>query len=206
MGVCSNCDGASKVHPSARYPNAEYPCQNCFGSGTDTLLIEYAGIGSRNTPNTVIAQMKLIGAVLAARGFVLRSGCAPRPADPKKRRENCDSADLAFEDGAKSVNGRVYLRVSTLWQPAMTHASVFHPNWEACKNGARGLHARNSLIMLRDTLDRAVRFVVCYTDGGTVTGGTGQALRIAAAYAIPVFNFGNPTCGDFWSWLAELGL
>jgi hypothetical protein len=35
------------------------------------------------------------------------------------------------------------------------------------------------------------RFVVCWTADGRATGGTGQAIRIAEAYAVPVFNFGR---------------
>ncbi len=34
--------------------------------------------------------------------------------------------------------------------------------------------------------------VVAWTPGGAVTGGTGQALRMAETYQIPVRNLGNP--------------
>lgn len=47
----------------------------------------YAGIGSRETPPDVLADMRLIGAKLALRRFTLRSGGA-------------DGADLAFEEVA----------------------------------------------------------------------------------------------------------
>lgn len=48
--------------------------------------------------------------------------------------------------------------------------------------------------MLGPKLDSPVNFVVCWTSDGKASGGTGQALRIAAdpAYAIPVFNLFDP--------------
>lgn len=50
---------------------------------------------------------------------------------------------------------------------------------------------RNSFQALGLNLDRPADFIVCYTDGGKLKGGTAQALRIAADYQIPVFNAGN---------------
>lgn len=161
----------------------------------------YAGIGSRRTPDAIIAQMKLAGAMLAIQGYTLRSGMAPRsvPYVP-----GTDSADLAFEAGCDSVSGAKVIRCTSMWEPALTHAAAFHPNWQACNEHARSLHARNSLIMLGDTLDTPVAFVACYTDGGGVVGGTGQALRIARHLSIPVFNYA--TDGDLFAWLRERGL
>jgi hypothetical protein len=36
------------------------------------------------------------------------------------------------------------------------------------------------------------KFVVCWTPGGLLKGGTAQAMRIAHAYGIPVFNLADP--------------
>jgi hypothetical protein len=33
--------------------------------------------------------------------------------------------------------------------------------------------------------------VICYTQGGKLKGGTGQALKIAQKYRVPVFNLGE---------------
>jgi predicted Rossmann fold nucleotide-binding protein DprA/Smf involved in DNA uptake len=55
--------------------------------------IFYAGIGARETPDDVLHLMYLLGRKLATDGYVLRSGHA-------------DGADLAFEKGCDSVNGR----------------------------------------------------------------------------------------------------
>ena len=76
----------------------------------------------------------------------------------------------------------------------MQMAAAHHPAWERLGRGARSLHARNCHQILGRDLDDPVSFVVCWTpDGATThpgpsTGGTGQALRIAAAHDIPVFN------------------
>ena len=48
------------------------------------------------------------------------------------------------------------------------------------------LHARNYLIINK------VNFIVCWTPNGKVTGGTGQAIRMAASMGIKVYNLGNP--------------
>ncbi len=48
--------------------------------------------------------------------------------------------------------------------------------------------------ILGRALDRPCSFVVCWTDDGSLdgqagsAGGTGQALRIASRYGVPVFN------------------
>lgn len=39
-------------------------------------------------------------------------------------------------------------------------------------------------------MNSPVNFVICYTAGGRVDGGTGQAIRIAMDHDIPVINAG----------------
>jgi hypothetical protein len=48
---------------------------------------------------------------------------------------------------------------------------------------------RNALQILGRYGSTPVKFVVCWTKDGKNTGGTGQALRIADYFHIPVFNF-----------------
>ena len=52
--------------------------------------------------------------------------------------------------------------------------------------------ARNSYQVLGRNLDDPVEFVICWTPGGSGSGGTGQAIRIAKDYQIPVFDLGSP--------------
>lgn len=167
MTTCTNCNGSGKVQHG-------WNCARCFGTGDQAQRV-YAGIGSRETPQPILDKMTLIGTMLGARGFALRSGGAK-------------GADTVFETGCDLVNGRKVIRVGTGWQPALDHAARYHPNWQACDEQARMLHARNSLVMVGDWFDQPVEFVVCWTPNAAVTGGTGQALRIASALNIPVFN------------------
>lgn len=52
--------------------------------------------------------------------------------------------------------------------------------------------ARNAMQVLGPRLDAPADLVVAYTPGGAVTGGTGQALRMAGDIGIPVRNLGDP--------------
>lgn len=143
----------------------------------------YAGIGSRETPEDVLEYMENLAEDFARYGWTLRSGGAR-------------GADTAFERGCIRGDGqkRIYL-ASDATPEAMEHAAEFHPNWPACSPYAKKLHARNSLIMLGDSLNEPVDIVVCWTPGGFKKGGTAQALRIAEYLKISVFNLGAPAYG-----------
>lgn len=175
---CPRCDGTTRL----TIPGGTMPCSNCIGPS-------YAGIGARATPEPILLEMQSIAMRLALAGWVLRSGLAA-------------GADTAFDKGRSVVGGRAVLRTRTDWQPAIDHAAQFHPAWDRCSDIAKALHARNSLVMLGDWLDKPVSFVVCWTPDGAVTGGTGQALRIATAYGIPVFNLAaDGAAARLWEWL-----
>ncbi len=145
----------------------------------------YAGIGSRETPADVQKGMTTIAQKLRVRGFVLRSGAA-------------FGADAAFEAGSTEHFSDIYLPwkgyndhkslAFTQTREAIDIAATYHPNWDACTLGARKLHARNTHIMLGADCDTPVEFVICWTKNGKDAGGTGQAIRIARALAIPVFD------------------
>lgn len=84
-------------------------------------------------------------------------------------------------------------------------AARHHPNWSGCTPGARSLHARNAHEVLGATLDAPSKFLLCWTPDGAdglsvpttrATGGTGQAIRIAVAYGVPVFNLERPDHRD----------
>lgn len=140
----------------------------------------YAGVGSRQTPVEIRAQMESIAYVLDENGWTLRSGGA-------------QGADKAFESQSLPPRRQIFRPSQSAAHPEWkAHASAWHPAWDRCDDYARALHARNSPIMLGEKLDDPVRFVVCWTADGKASGGTGQALRIAAGYEIPVFNLFFP--------------
>ena len=158
-------------------------------------MIAYAGIGSRETPFIICAQMIVAARILASNGgYKLRSG-------------NALGADQAFHEGCKQGRGRseifkpwarynddvVFNREDRVFNNSTPEASAIaaahHPCWHNLNKAAQFLHARNSHIMLGRDLDDPVSAVLCWTKGGRMEGGTGQALRIALHYDIPVYNF-----------------
>ena len=70
-------------------------------------------------------------------------------------------------------------------------AREHHPNWGILSNTGWDFMTRNVYQVLGYDLKTPSLFIVCWTPGGKVVGGTGQALRIAKTYKIPVLNFGN---------------
>lgn len=54
------------------------------------------------------------------------------------------------------------------------------------------LQARNAMQLLGADLDRPADFIVAWTPDAKTVGGTGQALRMAADYGVPVRNLGDP--------------
>lgn len=142
----------------------------------------YTGIGSRSTPQNILYQMTDIADHLAKCGWTLRSGGAK-------------GADTAFEDGASKK--QIFLPTGEIPDEAYEIAAKYHPTWGGLPPFVRKLHARNVLQILGENLDCETKFVVCWTPDGSEktttksTGGTGQAIRIANAYNIPVFNLYN---------------
>lgn len=150
----------------------------------------YAGIGSRETPLIVLNEMTAISRELARLNFTLRSGGAK-------------GADQAFEKGCDELNGKkeIFLpwdgfegkkSLFDLPLEAFSIAWKFHPNWNALSAGAKKLMARNSQQICGPDCETSMSdFVICWTANGSDKGGTGQAIRIAWCYDIPVYNLYN---------------
>jgi hypothetical protein len=153
----------------------------------------YAGIGSREAPKSVLAAMERIGQRMASNGWTLSSG-------------NCEGPDQAFAKGANTSHpSRIILwlpwasyEIANIHEDNTVHftptasaivmAEKYHPNWRACTDGAKKLHARNMHIMLGQDLNSPVEMVVCWTPHGQMIGGTSQALRLAKSMKIPIYN------------------
>ena len=149
----------------------------------------YAGIGSRETPIIILKLFTQIGKYLANKNYILRSGHA-------------EGADSAFEYGCVMVNGQkeIYLPWKgfgnsdsnlVVGDPkAYEIAELHHPYWHNLSQGAKKLQARNTHQALGKDLETPAKFIICWTKNGKGSGGTGQCLRIAKAYNIPVFDVG----------------
>ena len=151
-------------------------------------MITYAGIGSRKTPQDILLVMDKIARYNQSLGFKLYSGGA-------------DGADKAFANNVtnKTVflpwngfNGQDGIVISH--PDAMRLAETLHPAWHLLSQGARNMMARNCHQILGESLNDPVNFVVCWTPDGSEgitsreTGGTGQAIRLAHKYEIPICN------------------
>ena len=157
----------------------------------------YAGIGSRQTPTEMLTRMTRLARDLGNIGWTLRSGGA-------------DGADSAFAQGAieSTTMPHIYLPWSDYnpgnpgveysqpmdMQECRKIAHLHHPAWDRLSIGAVKLHARNSAIMLGPNPASnpvPVSMVICWTPDSQVTGGTGQALRIAIDAGIPIINMAS---------------
>jgi len=157
--------------------------------------MNYAGIGSRQTPPDIIKITEDIGTLMAIDGHICNTGAAL-------------GADQAFANGANKVRGPIELSlpwgnyeaawVATLHNKNITvfhdktHTKAaesvhkYHPGAARLTQGAFKLHARNYLII------EGCSLIICWTPEGKISGGTGQALRLSQDMGIPVMNLGDP--------------
>jgi len=159
------------------------------------------GIGSRNIPIDMIQVIKYISGQLLNEDAILRSGGA-RGADTafeieyrEKNRESLLEIYLPSNGGSNPINNRFDCTTFPNWNDAMSMAEYYHPGWKRLGSFAKALMARNCYQVLGKDLNTPSSYVVCWTpdgsDGSTttkLTGGTGQALRIAYDYKIPIIN------------------
>jgi len=147
------------------------------------------GIGSRETPCQILSEMQKIGFEIANRGGFIRSGHA-------------DGADYAFEKGAKK-HCVVYLpwpgfnkKRPIVGHPVIikqspeldSYVEKYHPAPQNLGTAGWSFMRRNATQVLGKKLDNPSKAIICWTKDGKDSGGTGQALRIAQEYNIPVIN------------------
>lgn len=150
----------------------------------------YAGIGSRKTPRNICEAMTRLASSLWERSWLLRSGGAK-------------GADQAFEKGTAYPYMQIFLPwdgyegqhadgkgfiVPDYSRKREIIAEEFHPDWRVCSPGVRAMHMRNVCQVLGEDCETPADMVICWTIGGRAGGGTGQAIRIARGFNIPVFD------------------
>jgi O-acetyl-ADP-ribose deacetylase (regulator of RNase III) len=169
-----------------------------------------AGIGARDTPDSVLRKMQAVSEILAKKDCILRSGGA-------------HGADEFCEKGWDAAGGRKQIFLS--WrgmndrQPngkdvfsfdyregdpeteiakKYYHRSEKKPNgdlvaWRRLGRGGRAHMSRNTNQVLGPNIGKSpiTSAILCYTEAGIIKGGTGQALRLAQDKGIPVINLGD---------------
>lgn len=150
----------------------------------------YAGVGSRKTPADIQEMFFNFARLACDLGWTLRSGGA-------------EGADEAFERGvSKPYRKEIYLpwgrfnnnqsRETKPSDDAVLMAEEFlgPQHWGNLSQGGKSLHARNMHQVLGKNLNDPVKFLICWTPRGNITGGTATAIRLAMKHDIPVFNLG----------------
>jgi hypothetical protein len=170
----------------------------------------FAGIGSRTIPKTVAIDMENISKCLTQRGYILRSGNATGSDQAFAKGVHGKNAQIwlpwkdfeqEFQDLYPEHRYRLVGDECCPGEPdpeAWDSVEKFHPYFKKMlelKDTSRSdEYYRFMRFMSRNY--RQVRgwgeadseFVICWTHDGTDVGGTGQAIRIANHYGIPVFN------------------
>lgn len=159
----------------------------------------YTGIGSRQTPPEVCTVMTSLAIFLSFRGWVLRSGGA-------------EGADASFEAGGNDKE--IYLpwpkfngnqsRLCRVTEEAIQKSLTFHPTPHKLSDAVRKIMGRNLYQIVGWDLASPSKFVVCWTpfptedawDSSLGVGGTGQALRIAHHYNVPIYNLRDTNAID----------
>lgn len=161
----------------------------------------FAGVGSRETPEEILALMRLISQALYAQGYALSSGDA-------------EGADTAFYEGAvmahnyHELGARIYLAWNGVrdryhdpknyfydaskfptWESANSIALEARGSWEGLGRGGIAMHTRNVFQIMGHTLTDPVKSIIYWAKpvGKTekVKGGTNTALQIAIKCGIP---------------------
>ena len=178
-----------------------------------TMARFYAGIGARETPPRIQDIMTRLASKLEQDGWILRSGAA-------------EGADSAFERGVinPQANAEIYLPrykfptrakdprvlpriagsqpqfINYQTLPTARAARQTVPVYNKYSAGKSDfwfdLMARNAMQVLGRDLRTPAKVVIAYTPEGKVVGGTGQALRMAQNYKIPIRNLGDPQALD----------
>lgn len=161
----------------------------------------FAGIGSRRTPEDMLTMMYNICQLLGKDGYTCDTGA-------------CIGPDQKCAEGTLVGGGNVHLylpwrtyelewadKMRETYHARMKHTILderyhldamesvkLHPKYGILKHSYKLLHGRNYLIIHPE---KPVEFILCWTPGGLIDGGTGQALRIAERYGIKVYNLGD---------------
>lgn len=167
-------------------------------------LIPYAGIGSRATPPHILRVMRDLAYALAE-NHLLRSGGAPGADSAFQAALGpealADRAEIylpgpSFKGNFSSQPGRIDASTLPAWRAAHQTVDRYHGAPHLLSSGVRNLMARNAMQVLGPDLQSPSKFVVAWTPGalidGREAGGTGQALRIARDYGIPIRNLADP--------------
>jgi hypothetical protein len=165
----------------------------------------YTGIGSRDIPYEIANIAESIAYKMAKLGYTLRSGAA-RGSDYHFE-VGCDSANgqkeiFLPEKGFQGHSSEYYVENWPQYEHALELAEFYYGvGWKSITEWAKNAHTRNVAQVLGWTLENPSQFVFCYTSNGKKKGGTAQAMRVAEAFDVPIFNLYYPDVENFIKFL-----
>lgn len=176
-------------------------------------------VGSRQTPPEVLDSMRKVAKSCCSKGIIVRSGKAggADAAALKGCEEYYDSLPKVPERTKYSnpplVVGLIHRNpppemyipwkgfgedyMTSQWDSVQGSnigagliAESIHPNWEACKQGAKKLHTRNVCQILGRDVDTPSDLVLFYCKevGGKPTGGTATAVNLGLKVGCKTIN------------------
>lgn len=177
----------------------------------------YTMIGSRETPKEILEVMEKFAYKAASKGYVVRSGAADGADTCAEEGVHCfifDQSVPPLKESAKDLmeiylpwkdfNGRRsddygYYTLPFLENKNQAYALAEqqHPAWDKCSNGAKSLHARNTMQVLGKDLNTPSRFILCYgkseKEGSVIPkGGTRTACVLGQKHNVEIFNLYLP--------------
>ncbi|WP_170968536.1 NADAR domain-containing protein [Psychromonas sp. SP041] len=191
---------------------------------------DLAGIGSRAVCKNRSFIMFKAGFAMALSGYHLRSGAADGSDTAFEYGYRCA---IAFLSQYIELPIDIQERMMTIFLPwkgfsgresgngitcflnenSEDLSSKYHQGWIYLSSQERLLMARNAMQVLGICLSKRAKFIIADTDDGAFnlssttsrTGGTGQAIRIACDYNIPVFNLSHPEHSSrIESWITKV--
>ena len=145
-------------------------------------LLYYTGVGSRETPDDICNIMTSLASRLEIMGFILRSGHAKQ-------------ADQAFENGVKNYKHKEIYPPGHVSDAAWEIVEQVHPKPEYARR-YRDTLGRNVYQVLGRNLGGPSKFLVGWTKGGKLIGGTATTIGVAMLYDVPVFNLFSNSMDD----------
>lgn len=162
--ICSKLCALGFTLRSGGAPGADVACEAAVSPASKEIFLPWKGFNGSSSPD-----------------FPATLSDAAIAAEARRQAPSFDPSALLQFDGAAATPLQLAGRATLI-------AQHFHPAWDRCSQGAQKLHVRNVPQVLGRTLDKPVRFALCWTKDGRASGGTGQALRVAQHLSIPILN------------------
>lgn len=153
-------------------------------------------IGSRETPDYVLAVMMSYVKSENAKSTIFRSGGADGADSVVTKYAKFKEIYIpwdGFSELHEEHSERTNITIVKMDDIHRRLVEKYHPNPKALTEGGYKLMARNLHQITGTSLnkDNLTDRVVCWTKNGKEVGGTAFAIRIARALDIPVYNLGN---------------